>query len=82
MDRQSERGAIGGSSSLGKTDTTKFHYNTSAVQVGNQIRDGDEFVLLVRSKQGEGFQAWSSGDQETTPQIVAQAMRQLDLQTT
>jgi hypothetical protein len=79
MDRTSDRGAIGGSSSIGR-DTSKYHYNTPAVQVGNQIRDGDEFVLLVRSKQSDGFTAWSSADETTTPQLVQQAMKQLDLQ--
>lgn len=75
MDRSSERGAIGSQ----QGQDTKLHYNTPAVQVGNQIRDGDEFVLFVRSKQGDGFQAWSSTDKSTTPQLIQQAMKQLDL---
>lgn len=79
MDRSSERGAIGGSSTIG---SDKFHYNTPAVSVGNQIRDGDEFVLLVRNKQSDGFTAWSSADQQTTPQLVTQAMKQLNLEPT
>lgn len=78
MGNDSERGAIGGTSKLG-TDTDKFHYNTPAVQVGNEIRDGDEFVLFVRSKQSDGYQAWSSTDKSATPQLIQQAMRQLNL---
>jgi hypothetical protein len=35
----------------------------------------------VRSKQSDGFQAWSSADESTTPQLVTQAMKQLNLQT-
>lgn len=60
-------------------DTSKFNYNTPAVQIGNVIRDGDDYVLLVRSHQGNGFQLWSSGDKDVTPRIVDQAMKQLDL---
>lgn len=61
------------------TDDSKLHYNTTAVQIGNTVRDGDEFVMLVRSKQGEGFQVWSSADKYDTPRLIEQATRQLDL---
>jgi hypothetical protein len=54
-----------------------INYNTPAIQVGNQVRDGDEFVLLVRSNQGSGFKAWSSGDETVTNQLMQQATRQL-----
>jgi hypothetical protein len=78
MDRDSERGAIGGSSRLG-TENAKMHYNTSAVQIGNAVRDGDDFVLLTRSKQGEGFQVWSSTDKTATEPLLKQAIREFDL---
>jgi hypothetical protein len=55
------------------------HYNTPAVQIGNAVRDGDEFVMLVRSKQSEGFQIWSSVDKYDTPRLIEQASKQLDL---
>lgn len=58
--------------------TPNMNYNTSAVQVGNQIRDGDEFILLARSHQSEGFKIWSSGDKLVTTQLYEQAGRQFD----
>lgn len=48
-------------------------YNTPAIQVGNQVRDGDEFILITRGHQGEGFRVWSSGDQSVTSQLYSQA---------
>lgn len=48
-------------------------YNTPAIQVGNQVRDGDEFILITRSRQGEGFKVWSSNDESTTGQLYDQA---------
>lgn len=77
MQSSSERGAVGSGST---TDTSKFHYDTPAVQVGNAIRDGDQFVLLVRGNQSDGYQVWSSGDKNSTPTIVREAMRQLNLE--
>jgi hypothetical protein len=77
MDKNSDRGAIGGSSQLG-TDDSNYHYDTPAVQIGNTIRDGDEFVLLVRSNQSDGFQVWSSTDKHATPQLIQQATRQVE----
>jgi len=64
------RGAF---SSLGGSKDESAHYNTPAIQVGNAVRDGDEFVLLVRSRQSEGFQVWSSGDEQVTEQLYKQA---------
>jgi hypothetical protein len=59
------------SSSFG--GNTNLHYNTPPIQIGNQIRDGDKFVLLVQSSSGQGFQVWSSGDKQTTEQLYSQA---------
>lgn len=65
-------------STLGQTlDNKQSHYNVSAVQIGNTVRDGDEFVMITRSRQGEGFQVWSSGDKQTTEQLYKQAARQI-----
>jgi hypothetical protein len=74
----SDRGAFSNqSSSTGSTSQGSVHYDTPAIQVGNQVRDGDEFILLVRDKQSNGFQAWSSSDKSTTSQLMQQATRQL-----
>jgi hypothetical protein len=65
-------------SSLEQTiDNKRQHYNVSAVQIGNTVRDGDEFVMITRNKQSEGFQVWSSGDQQQTEQLYKQAARQI-----
>jgi hypothetical protein len=53
------------------------NYNVSAVQIGNTVRDGDEFVMVIRSHQGQGFQVWSSGDKQQTEQLYKQAARQI-----
>lgn len=63
-------------------DQSHINYNTSAVQVGNLVQDGTEFILITRSKQGEGFTTYSSGDSEVTQQLFRQAQTQVsDLQT-
>jgi hypothetical protein len=45
------------------------HFNTPPAQVTSQINDGDEFILLKRSRQGDEPQVWSSGDQKQTQQM-------------
>lgn len=78
---QSDRSVF--SSTGGKPDTARTHYNISPIQVGNEVRDGDEFILITRSRQSDGFQLWSSTDQQTTEQLYRQAAVQvLGLQTT
>jgi adenosylmethionine-8-amino-7-oxononanoate aminotransferase len=73
------KSAFGGIS--GDTATQeRINYNTPAVALGNQVSDGDEFILIKRSYQGDGFQAWSSGDSEVTQQLMQQASKQLDFQ--
>jgi hypothetical protein len=67
----------GAFSSTSASSSQQVHYDTPAIQVGNQVRDGDEFILLVRDKQSNGFQAWSSSDKSTTAQLMQQATRQL-----
>lgn len=62
--------------------SSNYHYNTPAIQVGNAVRDGDEFVLLTRSRQGDSFQVWSSTDQSATSQLVKQATSQAQLEPT
>lgn len=74
---QGQGSAIGGTSPIGKS-TGNMHYETPAIQVGNQVRDGDQFVLLVKSRQGDEFQVWSSGDQTQTKDLFNQARRQVD----
>jgi hypothetical protein len=64
------------------SSSPQVHYATPAIQVGNQVRDGDEFILLVRDKQSNGFTAWSSGDKSVTSQLMDQATRQFQLETT
>jgi hypothetical protein len=77
----SDRGAFSNSpSSSTSSNSGQVNYDTPAIQVGNQVRDGDEFVLLVRNKQSNGFQAWSSGDKNTTSQLMQQAQRQLNIE--
>jgi hypothetical protein len=45
-------------------------YNTPAVTVGNLVRDGDEFILISRQRQGAGFTVHSSSDREVTTQLM------------
>lgn len=52
-------------------------YDVPAVKIGNQVNDGDEFILLTRTNQGEGFRIWSSASQTETSQLFEQASRQL-----
>jgi hypothetical protein len=72
MTNQNQSTQSGAFSTLGSTGK-QHNYNTPAVQIGNAIRDGDEFVLLVRSRQSDGFQVWSSGDEQVTEQLYKQA---------
>ena len=72
----SDRSAIGSGTGTGKN--SNMHYNTPPIQVGNAVRDGDQFVLLVKSRQGEDFQVWSSGDPTQTTDLFSQARRQVD----
>lgn len=51
----------------GQTGNVK--YNTPPSQVASQISDGDEFILLKRSRQGSEPQVWSSGDPQQTQQM-------------
>lgn len=71
---QSGRSAIGS----GSGSNPNMHYDTPAIQVGNAVRDGDQFILLVKSKQGQDFQVWSSGDPTQTKDLFTQARRQVD----
>lgn len=70
----SDRGAIGS----GTTGNQNMHYNTPPIQVGNVVRDGDQFLLLVKSRQSDEFQAWSSGDPTQTKDLFTQARKQVD----
>lgn len=69
--------AIGGSDSSSSTKGN-MHYNTPAIQVGNAVRDGDQFILLVKSRQSDEFQLWSSGDPTQAKDLFTQARRQVD----
>lgn len=80
MDKGNQSGTDRGAfSTIGGKPGENMHYDTPAIQVGNQVRDGDEFVLVTRSRQGEGFQVWSSGDKQVTEQLYKQAGEQLGL---
>lgn len=80
MDQQNERGAIGGDSYDQRNQgQPKANYNVTAVQVEGKVNDGDEFILMTRSRQGTGFTIWSSTDQEATQQLTQQAMSQLSV---
>ena len=68
------RSAIGGSSS----DNQNMHYNTPPATVGNKISDGDQFLLLVKSRQSDEFQVWTSGDPTQAKDLFSQARRQVD----
>lgn len=70
----------GKTQSYGSTTTTSqgINYNTPAIQVGNQVRDGDEFILITRNPTtGSTFQVWSSGDGHQTEQLYRQAAKQV-----
>jgi hypothetical protein len=62
---------------INQSTTSSTHYDTPAIQVGNEVRDGDEFILITRSRQGDGFKIWSSGDKDVTEQLYRQAAREL-----
>lgn len=47
----------------------KINYNTPPSLVANQINDGDQFILVKRSRQGDEPQVWTSGDQQQTQQM-------------
>jgi hypothetical protein len=70
------------SSAIGGSTDQNMHYNTPAVQVGNQIRDGDQFILLTKSRQSDEFQVWTSGDETQARDLFSQARRQVDTLTT
>lgn len=53
-------------------------YNTPAVTIGNLVKDGSEFILIERSRQGQGFTIHSSGDRDVTKQLFKQAWSQVD----
>lgn len=53
--------------------TTIPNYNTPAVQAAGQVHDGDEFILITRSRQSQEFNVWSSGDEQQTEQLYRQA---------
>lgn len=66
-------------SAIGRTSGNQnMHYNTPSIQVGNVVRDGDQFVLLVKSRQSDEFQVWSSGDPTQAKDLFTQAQRQVD----
>jgi hypothetical protein len=66
------QGSTSGSSSsaFGKFSDQNTNLNTPAIQVGNAVRDGDEFVLIVQSRQGEQPKIWSSGDKDQMQHLV------------
>lgn len=57
---------------------TKIHINTPAARIGNLVTDGNEFILLTRTRQSEGFNVYSSVDREATTKLFQQAAKQVD----
>jgi hypothetical protein len=78
---QTNQSNQGSAFTKGDSNSTQ-HYNTPAIQIGNAVRDGDEFILLVRSRQSEDFQVWSSGDDQVTEQLYKQAAPSVALRET
>lgn len=76
-----DQGGSAFTSTASQTDQLT-NYNTSAVQVGNVIRDGDQFVLIRRGRQGEEPQIWASGDAEETQHLYRAAMTTVALKDT
>lgn len=57
-------------------DTSRnVNYNTPANVVKNQLNDGDEFLLIRQTRQGEQPQVWSSGDQHQTQAMFRKAQQ-------
>jgi hypothetical protein len=59
-----------------------MNYDTPPIQIGNAVRDGDQFILLVKSHQSNEFKVWSSGDRTQTRDLFKQVSRQVDELTT
>lgn len=74
--------AIGGGSRSTSSSNPNMHYNTPPATIGNQVKDGDQFILLVKSRQSEDFKVWASGDPTQTSDLFDQARRQVDELTT
>jgi hypothetical protein len=66
-----------GSSAFSKLDEQSTNLNTPAIQVGNAVRDGDEFVLIVQSRQSDAPKIWASGDKSQMQQLVRTTYNQL-----
>lgn len=77
MTAGSQSTGSGSKSAIG-SGNPNMHYSTPAIQVGNSVRDGDQFILLVKSRQSDEFQVWSSGDPTQTADLFTQARRQVD----
>lgn len=75
VDNQGSTSAIGGGAKQGDP---QMHYSTPPVTIGNAVGDGDQFILLVKSRQSEDFKVWSSGDRTQTRDLFSQARRQVD----
>lgn len=71
-----------GSSSTNQSSQQNMNYNAQPSQITSQVRNGDQFILLVKSHQSEDFKVWSSGDPQQTTQLFQQARRQVDQLTT
>lgn len=72
----------GSGTSSSSSTSGNMNYNTPPIQVGNEVRDGDEFILITKSRQSDDFKVWSSGDKQQTSQLFRQARSQVDELTT
>lgn len=62
----------------GQSGTQNMHYNTPPATIGNQVPDGSQFILLVKNRQSDEFQVWTSGDETQARDLFSQARRQVD----
>lgn len=79
-DRTQERGAIGGTSSLGSGQQVgNITYGVMPEQIVKQLQ-GDtkgEFIVLRKTHQSEPPQVWATGDPEMAKSLFREAFEQL-----
>jgi hypothetical protein len=83
-DRTQERGAIGGTSSLGAQQNGTITYGAMPEQLAKQLQ-GDtkgEFIVFRKTHQSDPVQVWSTGDPEQTKSLFREAYEQLAMPAT
>ncbi len=56
----------------------QLHFEAPREEVRDAVNEGDEFVLMVRRHQSDGFKVWASGNQDDAAEMALQGARQLD----